>query len=75
MNSRFVQARQLLALLYLKNQELDKAKKELDKALSIDANNTMTLRYLKEVEELTPAEEERTHKRKKRLSIRAAMRP
>ena len=29
MNSRFVQARQLLALLYLKNQELDKAKKEL----------------------------------------------
>ena len=65
MNSRFVQARQLLALLYLKNQELDKAKKELDKALSIDANNTMTLRYLKEVEELTPAEEERTHKKER----------
>ena len=67
MNSRFVQARQLLALLYLKNQELDKAKKELDKALSIDANNTMTLRYLKEVEELTPAEEERTHKKKEAI--------
>ena len=67
MNSRFVQARQLLALLYLKNQELDKAKKELDKALSIDANNTMTLRYLKEVEEMTPAEEERTRKKKEAI--------
>ena len=53
--------------MYLKNQELDKAKKELDKALSIDANNTMTLRYLKEVEELTPAEEERTHKKKEAI--------
>lgn len=67
MNSRFVQARQLLALLYLKNHELEKAKKELDKALSIDANNTMTLRYLKEVEEQTPAEEERTRKKKEAI--------
>lgn len=67
MNPRFVQARQLLALLYMKNQEWDKAKKELDKAFHIDVNNTMTLRYLKEVEEMTPSEEERA--RKKREAI------
>lgn len=64
MNARFVQARQLLALLYLNTQEWDKAKKELEKALSIDTNNTITLRYLKEVEEMTPADEERVHKKK-----------
>lgn len=64
MNARFVQARQLLALLYLNTQELDKAKKELEKALSIDTNNTITLRYLKEVERMTPADEERTRKKK-----------
>lgn len=64
MNARFVQARQLLALLYLNTQEWDKAKKELEKALSIDTNNTITLRYLKEVEKMTPADEERTRKKK-----------
>lgn len=67
MNSRFVQARQLLALLYINSQEWDRAKKELDKALSIDANNTMTLRYLKEVEEMTSTEEERVRKKKEAI--------
>ena len=67
MNSRFVQARQLLALLYIKDQEWEKAKKELDKALSIDVNNTMTLRYLREVEEMTPAEEDSIRKRKEAI--------
>lgn len=67
MNSRFVQARQLLALLYINSQEWEKAKKELDKALRIDANNTMTLRYLREVEAMMPAEEE--HVRKKKEAI------
>lgn len=64
MNPRFVHARQLLALLYMKNQEWEKAKKELDKALSIDVNNTMTLRYLREVDEMTPTEEERMRKKR-----------
>ena len=67
MNSRFVQARQLLALLYIKNQEWEKAKKELDKALSIDANNTMTLRYLREVDTMMPTEEERLRKKKEAI--------
>ncbi len=67
MNSRFVQARQLLALLYMNSQEWEKAKKELEKAHSIDANNTMTLRYLKEVDEMMPAEEEHARKRKEAI--------
>lgn len=67
MNPRFVQARQLLALLYINSQEWEKAKKELDKALSIDANNTMTLRYLKEVDAMMPAEEERIRKKKEAI--------
>lgn len=67
MNPRFVQARQLLALLYINSQEWERAKKELDRALRIDANNTMTLRYLREVEEMMPAEEE--HARKKKEAI------
>lgn len=64
MNPRFVQARQLLALLYINGEEWEKAKKELDKALRIDANNTTTLRYLKEVESKLPSEEDKTKKRK-----------
>jgi len=64
MNSKFVQARQLLALLYINNQEWERAKKELERALKIDANNTITLRYLKEVDEMMPVEEEHAKKRK-----------
>ncbi len=64
MNPKFVQARQLLALLYINSQEWEKAKKELERALRIDANNTITLRYLKEVAEMMPSEEERTKRRR-----------
>ena len=67
MNPRFVQAYQLLALLYINNQDWDKAKKELDKCLKIDTNNTTTLRYLKEVESMMPSEEERVKKKKEAI--------
>lgn len=67
MNSRFVRAHQLLALLYINGQEWDRARKELDKCLKIDTNNTTTLRYLREVEEMMPPEEERTKKRKEAI--------
>ena len=67
MNSKFVQARQLLALLYINSQEWERAKKELERALKIDANNTITLRYLKEVEEMMPAEEETAKRRKEAI--------
>lgn len=52
MNANLVQGHQLLALLFIKKEEYDRARKELDKALSIDTTNTMTLRYIKELEEM-----------------------
>ena len=67
MNPRFLQARQLLSLLYINNQDWDKAKKELDKCIKIDVNNTMTLRYIKEVESMMPSEEERVKKKKEAI--------
>lgn len=65
MNPNYVRAYQLLALLYIKNEEWDKAKKELDKSLKIDNNDTTSLRYLKEVNEKLPKEEEKGKKKKK----------
>lgn len=64
MNPKFVQARQLLALLYMNDGEWERAKRELDRAQSIDVNNVLTLRYLKEVAEMMPTEEEHVKKRK-----------
>ena len=64
MNPKYVQARQLLALLYINTQEWERAKKELERALRIDMNNTITLRYLKEVDEMMPTDEERIKKRR-----------
>ncbi|MBQ4530652.1 MAG: tetratricopeptide repeat protein [Lachnospiraceae bacterium] len=49
-NPKLIKARQLLALIYLKNEEYSLAAKELKKAEEIDSNNTMTLRYLRELE-------------------------
>lgn len=49
LNPKLVKGHQLLALLYLQEQKYDMAKKCLRNAAKIDANNTMTLRYLKEV--------------------------
>lgn len=67
MNPRFLQAHQLLALLYINSQEWEKAKKELDKCLKIDTNNTITLRYMKEVQAMMPSEEERGKKKKEAI--------
>jgi len=49
LNPKLVRGHQLLALLYLQEDKLEQAKKELRSAGKIDANNTTTLRYLKEV--------------------------
>ena len=49
LNPKLVRAHQLLALLYLQEDKLEQAKKTLRSAGKIDANNTITLRYLKEV--------------------------
>lgn len=49
LNPRLVRGHQLLALLYLQEEKYEMAKKSLRNAGKIDANNTTTLRYLKEV--------------------------
>ena len=67
MNPRLLQAHQLLALLYINSQEWERAKKELEKCLKIDTNNTTTLRYMKEVQAMMPSEEERGKKKKEAI--------
>lgn len=48
LNPKLVSGHQLLALLYIQEGKYDLAKKSLRNAGKIDANNTVTLRYLKE---------------------------
>lgn len=52
-NPKLVKAYQLLALLYMKRQEYERARKLLKKAVHIDMTNTTTLRYLQEIEDVT----------------------
>ena len=72
LNPRFVCAHQLLALLYIDQEDWDHAERELHKCMNIDRNNTQTLRYLKVVEDmLTPDETvKQPAKRKKDESVR-----
>ena len=72
MNPKLIKGHQLLALLYLQDGKLELAKKSLRNAGKIDANNTTTLRYLKEVEtQLTPDENSKqTGRRKKDDAVR-----
>ena len=52
-NPKYVKAYQLLALLYIKREEYERARRLLKKAGAIDNTNTMTLRYLQEIEDAT----------------------
>ena len=56
-NPKYVQAHQLLALLYMNAEDWEKAHRELQKCIQIDTNNTITLRYLKEVKHMLMPEE------------------
>ena len=72
LNPKFIRAHQLLALLYMDSEQWDRAERELHKCMDIDRNNTLTLRYLKEVEtQLTPDENSKqTGRRKKDDAVR-----
>lgn len=50
LNTNFIRAYQLLALLLMKTGDNERAKKYLQKAGKIDVSNTTTLRYLQELE-------------------------
>lgn len=57
LNPRFMEAHQLLALLYIQSEEWEKARRELKRCIKIDANNTTTLSYLKEIDRMQDVEE------------------
>ena len=67
-NPKLIKAYHLLALLYLKHQDYEKARKLLKKAAFIDTNNTTTLRYLQEVELATGISTSLDVKRKKKYA-------
>ena len=67
-NPKLIKAYHLLALLYLKRQEYEKARKLLKKAAFIDTNNTRTLRYLQEVELATGISTSLDPKKKKKYA-------
>ncbi|MDO4478890.1 MAG: hypothetical protein Q4B73_07620 [Lachnospiraceae bacterium] len=52
-NSKLIKGYHLLALLYIRKEEYEKARKLLKKAARIDRTNTTTLRFLREVDEQT----------------------
>ena len=59
-NSRYIRAHQLLTLLYMDAKEFDKAEREISHCLSIDRTNTLSLRYLQMIQNMTdPADSDR----------------
>ena len=52
-NPKLIKGYHLLALIQMKNQEWNKARRTLKKAARIDETNTTTLRFLREVDEQT----------------------
>lgn len=55
-NPKLIKGYHLLALLYINNQDYEKARKLLKRAIRIDKTNTTTLRFLREVDEQTGTE-------------------
>ncbi len=72
LNPRFVQAHQLLALLYMDREDWERAERELKKCVDIDRNNIQTLRYMKEVEQMLMPDEtvKQPSRRKKDEAVR-----
>lgn len=72
LNPKFIRAHQLLALLYIDSEQWDRAQRELGRCMDIDRNNTLTLRYLQEVEKMLQPEEnvKPTPRRRKEESVR-----
>lgn len=72
LNPKFIRAHQLLALLYMDSENWERAQRELNKCMDVDRNNTMTLRYLKEVEHMLQPDENghTTDKKKKDEAVR-----
>ena len=72
LSPRFVKARLLLALLHMENEDWEKARKELNKALNVDRGNIQALRYLQEVDGMLASDdsEKSERRRKKEETVR-----
>lgn len=70
LNQKFIRAHQLLALLYMDMEQWEKAKRELTKCLNMDRNNTQTLTYLQEVEQMLNPEDGIRPRKKQEDAIR-----
>ena len=68
LNPKLLKARQLLALLYIKDEDWEKAKKELEPCRKIDIGNVLTNYYLREVNDMLGLEEGKTPKKKEKDS-------
>jgi len=65
LNPNFVRARQLLALIYINNEDWENAKRQLVRCAEIDTGNITTQKYRKEVDEmLLPVDGARTSRKK-----------
>ena len=64
-NPKLLKARQLLALLYIHEEEWEKAKRELLPCRKIDIGNVMTNYYLREVNDMLGLEEGKGNGKKK----------
>lgn len=64
LNANLVKGHQLMALLYIQDGKLELAKKSLRAAAKIDTDNTLTRRYLKEVNARLKEKNEKTKKPK-----------
>ena len=65
-NKNLIRGYQLLALLYIDDQDYSKARRTLLKSLSIDVNNTLSRYYLKNVNEALKEIAEHSDDKKKR---------
>ena len=66
-NSKLIKGYHLLALIQIKNEEWNRARRILKKAARIDKTNTTTLRFLREVDEQTGVTTKLEKKNKKGL--------
>lgn len=66
-NPKLIKGYHLLALIQMKNQEWNRARRTLKKAARIDKTNTTTLRFLREIDEQTGVTTRLDRKQKKGL--------
>ncbi len=58
-NGHFVKAHLLLALLYIKSENYNRARTEVKRVLAIDCNNTLALKYQRELEQRVGGQEQK----------------